>query len=474
MAKTALVATRDDSGLESFARYLQQSQGYVLRKLSIAFDTGFEDIESVDLSEAQEMIAEATDLILIANFYDPVTAGRDFMSWKKALSAFDHELVDLVRSAARRPESIAILGAPSAYEQARTLLEDASGLPQSFCVAQACNAFFAVSRFDVHVGEYLERHAADAPDIDALAGFPKTLSLSWKRARSLADGETSRQKAALYGSFCDHFEIVAGSDWDYLSIVDATSATFAIGEFEKTTAVVSQGGAILSAASAESGEDAVERAFRSVAPDASHLTLAVNATMDSDFVKDSAREGLATVIAPRFVVDAYKGPLRLVESREGLGYEALQEIRSVVGGIVAQDKNRAAINPFAWKLPSANQPLVEDWDSMLFGAKIARHLRSCACVAVKEEAIVSVASGLDSQSRFKRRFEEQSESVAGALLIFDEDIADPQVLKSAKDLGVSLLVHPGVEPENEHRLVEVANQLGMALVSTGVAFTRYA
>lgn len=468
------MATRDTSGLGVFVKILQESFGFRLLRVGSIVGEGFEFIKAVDFEEARGLCDQGEVSLVIANFFDPVAVGREFMSWKKALDAFDHEIIDLVRWAAKKPQSVAVLGNPGLYETASALLADHSGsFPQSFRIEQACNALHAVSNFDTSVAQYIEAQSGDVPDLDALGGFPKTLSFAWKRSQSIGDGESTHQKAGLYGTYRDHFETVAGPDIDYRSVLDSSLATYVIGEFEKTTAVITQKGELLSAASTEDLETAIDRAIDAAGVVLSKATLAVNGSMDAEGLTHIDTKRFATLIAPSFVRREALDGLRLLESREGLGYEALQELRSVVGGVLVQDRNRTPVNPLAWKMPSANQPLVTDWESMIFGVKLSRHLRSAACVAIRDEQVVAVASGLAHQGRFAKRLGEDGVSLESAIIVFDEDIVNPTYLEEAKQLGCSVMVHPGIDGTREGPLVDKANQLGLALVTTGVSFTKY-
>jgi len=474
MGKTALLSTRDTSGLAGFSTILNESFGYRLLRVESVVEEGFESVEPVDFEKARELLETGEVSLVVANFLDPVAVGRKTMSWRKALDAFDHEIVHLIRLAARTPQSVTILGNPESYEAALSLISDHAGFfPPSFRIEQACNALYAVSKFDTSVAQYLENQSGEVPDLDALGGFPKTLNTTWKRARSIGSGESPHQKAGLYGTFRRHFETVHGPEIDYRAIVDSSLATFAIGEFEKTTAVITQRGELLSAASADVLGTAIHRAIDSVSFDLSGATLAVNGSMDVEGLTEIDTERFATLIAPGFVRKEALDGVRLLESREGLGYEALQELRSVVGGVLVQDRNRSAVNPFAWKMPSANQPLVTDWESMIFGVKISRHLRSAACAAVRNERVVALASGLVHQGRFAKRLGEDGVSLEGAILVFDEDIVDSDSLGEAHKLGCTVVVHPGRDSSREGKLLAKANQLGLALVTTGVSFTKY-
>ncbi len=474
MGKIALLATRDTSGLDLFSRKLQDSYGYRLLKLGSIVTEGLEQCETVDFAVARERVERGEVSLVIANFYDPATVGRDFMSWKSALKSFDHEIAHLIRAAATQPQEVTVLGNPSLYAKATDLMEENQGaIPVPFRIEQACNALHAVSQFDASVAQYLEAQGGEVPDLDALGGFPKTFNLSCKRSHSLSGGETTRQKAGLYGTYADHFETVAGPEVDYQAVVDSSSAAYAIGEFEKTTALIVQRGELMSAASADDLDTAIARAIESVEWDLAQATLAVNGSMDAEGLARLDPKRFSTLIAPHFTGNEATDGLRLLESREGLGYEALQELRSVVGGVVVRDRNRSAVNPFSWRMPSAIQPLVTDWESMLFGVKISRHLSSSACVAVRDERVMARASGLARQARFAPRLIESGKSLEGSILVFDEDIGDPEILSECKNLGVTVVVHPGANPSFEGELVQKANGLGLALVATGVSFTKY-
>ena len=474
MGKIALLATRDTSGLDSLSRKLGDLHGYQLLKVSSVMPEGLNHCEPVDFKQAREKLQNGEVSLLVANYFDPANVGRDFLSWKTALQAFDHEIADLIRSAAQTPHSTTVLGNPDLYVLAAGYLEKGDGgFSASFRMEQACNALHAVSQFDASVAQYLEAQGGEVPDLDALSGLPRTVTFSWKRSHPLPGGETSRQKAGLYGSYANHFETVAGPEVDYRAVVDSSLAAYAIGEFEKTTALITQRSELMSAASSDDLGTAIEHAIEAAEPDLAGATLAVNASLEgADIAKiDSIR--FATFVAPSFINRETLEGIRLLESREGLGYEALQELRSVVGGVLIQDRNRSAVNPFSWRMPSANQPLVTDWETMIFGVRISRHLRSTSCLAVKGERIIAQASGLSHQRRFSQRLREDEKSLGDSILVFDEDIEDPDLLSEIKELGVTVVVHPGTASSREGELVDRANQLGLVLVTTGVSFTNF-
>jgi phosphoribosylaminoimidazolecarboxamide formyltransferase/IMP cyclohydrolase len=61
-------------------------------------------------------------------------------------------------------------------------------------------------------------------------------------------------------------------------------------------------------------------------------------------------------------VFAKKKNLRLLVSRAGFGAETLQEIRSVPGGYLAQDRDQKKINPKAFEVVTQRQPTERNGD----------------------------------------------------------------------------------------------------------------
>ena len=71
----------------------------------------------------------------------------------------------------------------------------------------------------------------------------------------------------------------------------------------------------------------------------------VNQTLGLDLAEQIKDIFTEVIIAPRFsdealAIFAKKKNLRLMIAKEGIGADALQEIRSVIGGVLVQDRDR--------------------------------------------------------------------------------------------------------------------------------------
>ena len=473
MKKIALLATRDPSGMVEFASKLVESFEYQLLAVETVEPSELlEDCEMVDFRYAEKAIREGVVSLLVTNFSNPTVGFHRGRPWKNALAEMDHDIVGLTRTAALNPISVGVLCDSRLYSDTLELLAANHGLlPEDFRVRQACNALHAVAVFDASVAQFLESQSGEAPDLDALSGYPKTLYLSWNRDSTL-QGVATKQKAAVYGKFREHFEMISGPEPDYGCLLDLTLATYAIGEFEKPAALLISKGRLLAGSSASQLSEALEGIDMRKEQIGGDSMLVVNGAIDQAMLLKYGLTWISSIVAPGFLGFENERGIRLIGSKGGLGYESLQEIRSIAGGWLVQDKNRVPINPMAWRIASAVHPLVDDWDTMIFGVKIARHLQSSACLAASREQIVCLASCLTSQLDFEAAFANRQDRLDNAIFVFDEDLAGPEPLEAAQRFGASIVIHPGLDAEIEAQLVDRSNELGVCLVATGIGLAK--
>ena len=122
--------------------------------------------------------------------------------------------------------------------------------------------------------------------------------------------------------------------------------------------------------------DAWEKAFATDRQAPFGGIIVVNQTLGQDLAEQIKEIFTEVIIAPRFsdealAIFAKKKNLRLMIAKEGIGADALQEVRSVVGGVLVQDRDRSMEKPAAWKVVTKRQPTKDELDAMLFGWKVA-------------------------------------------------------------------------------------------------------
>lgn len=479
MAKRALLVVKDVSGVVALAERLVAEFGFELLANAIAGEAlqgkgiAFEALEDGTaaglLSDREQGVS-----LVVANFVDVESAGRSFMSWKSALSAFDRGIVDTIRAAAWAVERVAVLGNPSDYDAALEELRANGGkLRQAFRMQRATAALRAASEFDFAVAQYLEVQGADAPDMGALSGYSKAMRFAWPRAQLLDTGENGHQLAALYGSFFEHFKQVAGGKLSYAAVLTVSRAAYLIGEFEKPAVALLRNGKIVAACLGEELGDCLAQALEH--EDLEGSWLVVNGSVGVENLRRATRGGVAGVLAPDYseaelAVFKDDSAVTALASLSGMGYEALQEVRSVVGGVLVQDKDRVAVNPMEWTVLSLAQPLVEDWESLMFGAKVVRHADSAALAIVSGERLISLEAGRYAPKIAWNAVEESGIGLANTVAVFDVPEVEPECLSRMKRHGVRAALLP--LGGNEQALREAANECGLVLLGMSKGMRR--
>ena len=176
------------------------------------------------------------------------------------------------------------------------------------------------------------------------------------QVQSLRYGENPHQKAALYGSFFDCFVQLQGKELSFNNIIDITAATYLIGEFQKPTVAILKHTNPCGVASAETLLDAHGR--RLLSPISKRLlavSTVVNQTMDADLAEIISNIFCEVIIAPAFTkaareVFGKKKNLRLMTVKASLPADSLREVRSVVGGVLMQDRDTMPDRPAIGRL----------------------------------------------------------------------------------------------------------------------------
>src|SRR5882672_9603801 len=415
MAKLALLSVSDKRGLVEFATALVRTHGYTLLSTGgtakllaekglpvteVSQHTGFPEImegrvktlhpkihggllcrrdKPEHLAEAKKNNIEMIDLVVVNLYPFEQTVAKPGVHFEEAIENIDIGGPSMLRSAAKNHESVTVVCDPADYGAVLAAFGDEKKT-QELRRKLALKVFQRTASYDTAIARYLEGQAAE-PDLEALSGFPATLSLSWKKAQSLRYGENPHQKAALYGTFHEHFSQLQGKELSYNNILDITSATFLIGEFEKPTLAILKHTNPCGVASAATLKEAWDLAYATDRQAPFGGIIVVNQTLGLDLAEQIKDIFTEVIIAPRFseealAIFAKKKNLRLMIAKEGIGADALQEVRSVVGGVLVQDRDRSMEKPAGWKVVTQRAPTPEEMAAMLFGWKVGKHVKS--------------------------------------------------------------------------------------------------
>jgi len=514
MVKLALLSVSDKRGLAEFAAVLVAQHGYTLLSTGgtaklladkglpvteVSQHTGFPEImegrvktlhpkihggllcrrdKAEHLAQAARNEIALIDLVVVNLYPFEETVAKSNVTLEEAIENIDIGGPSMLRSAAKNHESVTVVCDPGDYDAVLEAFHTEATAPQKLADLRrklALKVFQRTGSYDTAIARYLESQEA-APDLEALSGFPATLSLSWKKAQSLRYGENPHQQAALYGTFHEHFQQLQGKELSYNNILDITSATYLIGEFEQPTVAILKHTNPCGVASAETLAQAWEEAYATDRQAPFGGIIIVNQTLDGALAKVIAEIFTEVIIAPRFsdealAIFAKKKNLRLMIAKDGIGAEALQEIRSVVGGVLVQDRDRTLGNVREFKVVTKREPTPEEWAGMMFGWKVGKHVKSNSIVYCRGERTLGVGAGqmarVDSSRIAVWKAGEAGLDLKGSVVASEALFPFADGLIAAADAGATAAIQPGGSVRDAE-VIAAADERGMAMVFTGI------
>lgn len=510
MAKLALLSVSDKQGLVEFARALVNDHGYKLlstggtaRLLAqsglpvteVSEHTGFPEMmegrvktlhpkihggllcrrdKPDHLAAARDHGIDLIDLVVVNLYPFEATVAKPDVSFEEAIENIDIGGPSMLRSAAKNHESVTVVCDPADYPAVLTAMNNPAEL-SNLRRRLALKVFQRTGRYDTAIAHYLENESAE-PDLAAISGFPATLTLEFKKAQALRYGENPHQQAALYGSFHEHFEQLQGKELSYNNLLDITSAAYLIGDFERPTVAILKHTNPCGVASADTLEEAWTRAYATDRQAPFGGIIIVNHTLGGELAKTIAEIFTEVIIAPRFSDEALaifnkKKNLRLMIAKSGIGADSLREIRSVVGGVLVQDRDKVVGNPADFKVVTKRQPTAEEWAGMLFAWKICRHVKSNAIVYCRGEQTLGIGAGqmarVDSSRIAVWKAGEAGLDLHGSIVASEALFPFADGLIAAADAGATCAIQPGGSVRDEE-VIRAADERGMAMVFTGI------
>jgi phosphoribosylaminoimidazolecarboxamide formyltransferase/IMP cyclohydrolase len=509
MEKLALLSVSDKRGLVDFATALVRQHGYRLlstggtaRTLTsaglpvteVGEHTGFPELmdgrvktlhprihggllarrdKPDHLAAAAEHGIALIDLVVVNLYPFEQTVAKPGVHFEEAIENIDIGGPSMLRSAAKNHESVTVVCDPTDYSAVLAALADPAALG-ALRRKLALKVFQRTGRYDTAIASYLAAQA-DGPDLAAMGGFPETLTLTYKKAQSLRYGENPHQQAALYGTFHEHFRQLQGKELSYNNILDITSATWLIGEFERSTLAILKHTNPCGVASADTLEEAWELAYATDRQAPFGGIIVVNRTLEGPLARTIAEIFTEVIIAPRFndealAVFSKKKNLRLMVATDGLGADALQEIRSVVGGVLVQDRDRTLGDMAKFRVVTRRQPTPEEWTGMMFGWRVGKHVKSNSIVYCRDERTLGIGAGqmarVDSSRIAVWKAGEAKLDLHGSVVASEALFPFADGLIAAAEAGATAAIQPGGSVRDDE-VIAAADARGMAMVFTG-------
>ena len=456
-----------------------------------------------DPAHQADLAAQAIDPIdvVVVNLYPfQRTVADPQVSWEIAVENIDIGGPAMVRAAAKNHADVAVLTDPAQYGGFLEALA-AGGADEALRRRLALAAFSHTAAYDAAIAAWLAgRLGAEEPAAEDGAGAEAEvippLQLTLPARQSLRYGENPHQKALWYGSAEAGLGAalqLQGKELSYNNLLDLDAALATVREFgygEPAGTGIAPGGPTDPAinlpaavvvkhtnpcgvATGADGAEALLRALDADRVSAFGGIVALNRPVDAAAAEHLAGLFLECVVAPAFEPAARerlaaKANLRLLElAPAAIAAAARQQLRSVLGGVLAQDLDDQAIDPASWQVVSQRQPSEAEWADLRFAWRVVRHVRSNAiAVAAAGQSLGIGAGQMNRVGSAQIALAAAGERARGAVLASDGFFPFDDTVRLAASHGISAVIQPGGSVRDGDS-IQVCNELGLAMVITG-------
>jgi phosphoribosylaminoimidazolecarboxamide formyltransferase/IMP cyclohydrolase len=382
----------------------------------------------------------------------------------------------MLRSAAKNHESVTVVVDPLDYEivtgQIRTTGKTTLELRRKL----AAKVYARTAAYDSAIAAHLNKVFNE--------GAPATLLVQAPLAQTLRYGENPHQTAALYGRFQEFFQQLHGKELSYNNILDLTAAANLVSEFlddEPTLAIlkhtnpcgVGQGATL---------REAWDKAFATDRQAPFGGIIAVNRPLDGPVAEAIAEIFSEVIIAPEFTAEALailqkKKNLRLLKVLKSPLAAEPWDLRGVgAGSYLLQQRDLKVTRADELKIVTRRQPAEAELRAMLFGWRVAKHVKSNAIVYAGADRTLGIGAGQMSRVDASRiavwKAGEAGLSLKESVVCSDAFFPFPDGLIAAADAGATAAIQPGGSMRDAD-VIAAADARDMAMAFTGVRHFRH-
>lgn len=420
--------------------------------------------------------------MVVVNLYEfEKTAAKPGVEFQELIENIDIGGPSMIRSAAKNFQDVAVVTSPADYSVVADEMAAHGGeLSQQTKWRLAQRAFAATAAYDSSIASTLEKVSANGRfEFDEDGGFPPTLRLQFRKMMDLRYGENPHQKAAMYSDLSGvgiaNGRQLQGKELSYNNIVDLEAAWDLAQEFEETVCTIIKHTNPCGTATGATLAEAYKKALECDPVSSFGGVIGVNRPIDGATAEEMVKLFVEAIAAPSFdepakVKFSAKKNLRLVEVSDS---RQKWTLKNVSGGILVQDKDRKQLAPSDLKVVSKRQPRAEEMRALLFGWKIAKHVKSNAIVYVRDGQSVGIGAGQMSRvDSCKIGAMKAVLPLKGTVAASDAFFPFPDGVEEIAKAGATAVIQPGGSVR-DREVIDAADRLGLAMVFTGVRHFRH-
>lgn len=411
--------------------------------------------------------------LVVVNLYPFESRGMQ-APMDEAIELIDIGGVSLIRAAAKNWARVAVVCDPVQYEAVAAELREQGGLSPETRRHLAAEAFVRTAAYDAAIARYF--HAAGPQT------FPEHLVLPLQKAQETRYGENPHQAAAFYRlpgapPGLPDARRLQGKQLSFNNLVDLDAAWGLAGEFTAPAAVIIKHATPCGAATASDLTAAYQAALACDPVSAFGGVVALNRPVDEATASAIAQVFTEAVIAPGFTSGALavfkkKTSLRLLEAEHPPAWSG-PEIKSVLGGVLVQERDAADLDESALTVATPRHPTPAEMVDLRFAWKVAKWVKSNAIVLAKDGATVGIGGGQPNRvGSVEIAVKGAGDRAKGSVMASDAFFPFRDGIEAAARAGITAVIQPGGSVRDEEVLAAAAEH-DMAMVLTGLRHFRH-
>ena len=439
-----------------------------------------------DADETRKHAIAPVDVVVVNLYPFADTARRAGVSAEDLIENIDIGGPAMVRSAAKNFESVAVATDPNDYAKLLAEFSERHDWSLQTRLALARKAFAMTARYDSLIAGELERLSVSdhAVSLGERPDFPAQLHLELSRHAALRYGENPHQRGALYipsgrpASGIAGAKQVQGKELSYNNLVDLDAAWSLAQEFADPACAIIKHNNPCGTAEQKSLAEAYRQALVCDPVSAFGGVIAFNRIVDAETAAEVAKLFVECIVAPGYDAAARetlagKKNLRLMDMGGVPSESTLPDLKRISGGVLVQQPDTLTIAESDLKVVTKRQPSREELRDLLFGWKIAKHVKSNAIVFARGGRTLGIGAGQMSRvDSVKIAVLKAQESLAGTAVASDAFFPFPDGVEEAARAGATAVIQPGGSVRDAE-VIAAADRLNLAMVFTGVRHFRH-
>ncbi len=514
MAPIALLSVSDKTGLVPFAKALNQKYGFQLlssggtaKELEeaglsvtrVSEYTGAPEIlngrvktlhprihggilaRRKDLSHDADLKQQGINQIdvVVVNLYPfEETISQPEVSKEKAIENIDIGGPAMIRAAAKNHSHVSVLTKPEQYDMFLSALDNGvDGIEQETRNQLALEAFQHTASYDVAISRWLSKNI-DFGNSPLLEAMPLKQSLRY--------GENPHQSAKWFSAEKEGWggaKKLQGKELSTNNLLDLEAALSTVYEFGYGTGGMrpaSQPAAVVVKHTNPCGlaiRSTIGEALK-LALDADRISafggiVALNTELDKSAANELKELFLECVVAPSFTKEA----LEILSSKKNLRLLQLsvtsiekcnrRHLRSILGGVLVQEKDDSLIDINNWELATNREPTAKEKADLIFAWQLVRHVHSNAIAIATNGQSIGIGSGqMNRIGAAQIALEAAGAKAKGAVLASDGFFPFDDTVRLAASKGIKAIIQPGGSIRDKESIA-ACNKLGLAMLTTG-------